>query len=135
MRAIKSSFHQTEAISGHEMAKLIKMTLKLFDHWQLDTASQLVLLGLSTTSRAVLYRYLQQQSIKLPHDMLDRVGWLLAIHQALRSLYPKNPEICYRWVSLPNTLFQHSSPLEYMTNNGLIGIAKVARYLQAQLVR
>ncbi len=122
--------------SDKDRAKLAKMLIRLFELWQLDTESQLTLLGLSPSSRAMLSRY-RQGTTPLPFakDILDRAGWLLAIHQALRSLYPKNTELCYNWIKLHNTLLQNQIPLDYMKYNGLIGIAKIARYLQSQLVK
>lgn len=135
MRALNMSVHHQELISDQERIVLAKMLLRLFDHWRLDTASQLALLGLSITSRAMLSRY-REGITPLPftQDVLDRAGWLLAIHQALRSLYPKNPELCYGWIKIRHSLFQNLTPLDYMKTQGLIGIAKVARYLQLQLV-
>ena len=135
MHANKIHSHPDFA-SDKERAQLAKMLLKLFEHWKLDTGSQLMLLGLSITSRAMLSRY-RQGTTPLPfsQDVLDRAGWLLAIHQALRSLYSGNPELCYSWVKLHNAAFHHHAPLDYMKEHGLIGIAKVARFLQSELVR
>lgn len=134
MHVAKNNF-QSE-LSNEEKAKLVKMIMRLFDHWQLNTASQLILLGLSPTSRAVLLRYRSEpSSLHISQDTLDRIGWLLVIHQSLRSLYPKNSELCYRWISLQNNVLQNHTPLDYMKKNGLIGVAKVARYLQSQLVK
>lgn len=136
MRASKHSIHHSHLTTDEERVKLAKMLIRLFDLWKLDTTSQLLLLGLSATSRAMLSRY-RQGATPLPYaqDILDRAGWLLSIHQALRSLYPENPELCYNWVHLHNALFQNTTPLDFMMQNGLIGTAKVARYLQLQLVK
>jgi len=137
MKAYKaSSFHHPELVLEKSRAQLAKMILRLFDHWQLDTASKLCLLGLSISSRAMLSQYAKgMTAFPFTQDILDRAGWLLAIHQALRSLYPKNPELCYGWILLRNAVFQNLTPLEFMKTQGIIGIAKVARYLQTQLVK
>jgi hypothetical protein len=136
MQANRKNNNNQVLVPITERAKLAKMLLRLFDLWKLDTHSQLTLLGLSATSRAMLSRY-RQGITPLPQtqDILDRAGWLLAIHKALRSLYPKNLDLCYQWILLPNQAFTHQSPLDYMKNHGLIGIAKVARFLQLQLVQ
>lgn len=124
-----------DVISIHERANLAKMLLRLFDLWKLDTTSRLILLGMSRTSRAMLSRYRQGEvPLSAAQDSLDRASWLLAIHQSLRILYPKNPELCYQWIHLPNAIFENNSPLNVMINEGLLGIAKVARYLQLQQV-
>lgn len=131
MNLAKQSSHHSDLASEQARSKLAMMLIRLFDHWQLDTHSQLTLLGLSPSSRAMLSRY-RNGATPLPftQDILDRAGWLLAIHQLLRSLYPKNQKLCYNWVNLRNMALQNQTPLNYMKSNGLIGIAKVARFLQ-----
>jgi len=108
---------------------LSKMVIKLFLRWNLSTADQLELLGLSSKSRAMLAKYGRGEALPATRDTLDRVGWLLAIHKALRLLYPQNEDIRYSWVSRRNTAFNNLTPLTVMKEQGIIGIAKVARYL------
>jgi hypothetical protein len=127
--------HHLALRQDSDRVKLAKMLMKLFELWKLDTATQLALMSLSPTSRAMLSRY-RQGLTPLPYtqDLLDRAGWLLAIHQALRSLYPQDADRCYAWVNLRHQMLDNLTPVEYMRYHGLIGIAKVARYLQLQLV-
>lgn len=110
--------------------KAAQLVTRLFDLWHLDNATQLNLLGLSETSRALLGKYRQGKSA-LPNnrDIRDRVGWLLACHKALRLLYPRNEELRYSWVTRRNEAFGQRTPLEVMREQGLLGIARVARYL------
>lgn len=107
-----------------------KLVSNLFDRWQLDNNTRLNLLGLAPTSRAVLKGY-REGTTPLPatRDTQDRVGWLLAIHKALRLLFPHNPELRYSWVMRRNEAFNNLPPIEVMKDGGLIGIAKVSRYL------
>ncbi len=131
-----SSHHSGSGVnvySEESRKKLARVIMNLFEHWDLDTATQLNLLGFSPTSRALLIPY--KKGIKpLPNtrDLFDRVGWLLSIHKSLRLLYPKNENIRYTWISRKNMAFDNQTPLEMMTNEGIIGIAKVARYLDFQ---
>ena len=108
---------------------LAKMVIKLFDRWDLSTADRLELLGLSVNSRSVLAKYAKGEALPEGRDTLDRVGWLLAIHKALRLLYPQNPEIRYTWVNRRNTAFSNLTPLTVMKEQGIVGLARVARYL------
>lgn len=113
--------------------KLAKILMKLFDLWQIDTETQLDLLGLSSSSRALLSKYRQgNNALSAGRDTLDRAGWLLAIHKALRLLYPQNPDIRYGWVKRHNQAFNNQIPLDVMKQEGIIGLAKVARYLDYQ---
>ena len=115
--------------SEESRGALAKMVIRLFHLWGLTTADQLDLLGLSAKSRAMLAKYGKGEALPASRDMLDRVGWLLAIHKALRLLYPQNEDIRYSWVSRRNTAFENLTPLAVMKEQGIIGIAKVARYL------
>lgn len=110
-----------------------KMLIRLFHHWEIGTADQLNLLGLSETSRAVLSRYARGEALPSTRDMLDRAGWLLSIHKALRLLYPQDEAIRYSWVRRRNAAFGNLTPLTVMREQGIIGIARVSRYLDFYL--
>jgi hypothetical protein len=108
---------------------LATLVIKLFHLWELNTSDQLDLLGLSPKSRAMLSKYARGEALPATRDMFDRVGWLLSIHKALRLLYPRNEDIRYSWVNRRNAAFDNLAPLEVMKEQGIIGIARVARYL------
>ena len=109
--------------------KLARMVTRLFELWNLPTADQLELLGLSRTSRAQISKYRKGGALPSSRDMLDRIGWLLSIHKNLRLLYPRNENIRYTWVKRRNQILDDQRPLDIMKYQGLIGIARVARYL------
>lgn len=108
---------------------LARTVTRLFDHWQLAATDQAALLGLSPDSRTALSRYRRGQALPDSEDLLARVGHLIAIHDALRIMFPENPELAYAWVSAPNRNFDGQTPLAYMRGNGFLGVAKVRRYL------
>ena len=120
---------EIDLASEDSRSALSKMVIKLFHLWNLSTADQLELLGLSPKSRAMLAKYGKGEALPGNRDILDRVGWLLAIHKALRLLYPQNEDIRYSWISRGNTAFNNLTPLTVMKEQGIIGIAKVSRYL------
>ncbi len=109
--------------------KLARMVTRLFELWDLPTADQLELLGLSRTSRAQISKYRKGGALPSSRDMLDRIGWLLSIHKSLRLLYPRNENIRYTWIKRRNQILDDQRPLDIMKYQGLIGIARVARYL------
>ena len=109
--------------------KLAQMATRLFELWDLPAADQLELLGLSRTSRAQISKYRKGGALPSSRDMLDRIGWLLSIHKSLRLLYPRNENIRYTWVKRRNKILDDQRPLDIMKYQGLIGIARVARYL------
>lgn len=127
---IENPFSKIDLDDDETRKKLASMLIKLFDHWELDQRAQTNLLGLSELSRSTLDKY-RKEINPLPkyRDMLDRAGYLLAIHKALRLLYPRNPAIRYSWVNRSNRAFDNFTPLEIMQSQGVIGMARVARYL------
>ena len=118
--------------SGEARKALARMVTRLFELWKITTAEQLELLGLSRTSRAQLSKYRSGGAVPSSRDMLDRIGWLLSIHKSLRLLYPHNENIRYTWIKRRNRILDDQRPLDIMTSQGLIGIARVARYLDFQ---
>ena len=115
--------------SSESRKKLARMVTRLFELWRLTTADQLELLGLSRTSRAQISRYRKGGAVPSSRDMLDRIGWLLSIHKSLRLLYPRNENVRYTWIMRRNRILEDQRPLDIMKSQGLIGIARVARYL------
>jgi hypothetical protein len=121
-------------LSAEHESKQAKILAKglvrlLHEHWQLTREQQCELLGLSTQSRRKLLE-MADGLAELPkgRDAADRAGYLLAIHKALGLLYPANPELRYGWVKLFNQELQ-CVPLQMMLNDGILGLAKVSRYL------
>jgi len=121
--------HGIDLSTPDERGKTAKLIIRLFELWQLPTADQLNLLGLSETSRALLAKYRKGDPLPLSRDVQDRVGWLLAVHKALRLLYPHNENLRYTWISRRNKAFDNLRPLDVMLDQGIIGIARVSRYL------
>jgi hypothetical protein len=112
---------------------MAKALINLFDQWDIDNNARLNLLGLSDNSRALLSKYRKgEQGVPTSRDAMDRVGWLLAIHKALRLLFPHNDQLRKSWVRRRNATFSNQPPLEYMMERGLIGLANVSRYLDHQ---
>ena len=122
-------FENIDLTTPEARAGMAKMIMRLFQHWGIPTADQLNLLGLSDKSRALLTKYKKGNAFTANRDVLDRVGWLFAIHKALRLLYPRNKELLYGWVKLRNTAFDNLTPLDVMKEQGIIGVYRVARYL------
>jgi hypothetical protein len=115
---------------AQDRQKITQMVMRLFDHWKISTADQLEVLGLSANSRRVLSQYRKGKALPNNRDTLDRLGWLLVIHQDLRALYPQNPELCYSWVTRRNPYIGNCTPLEVMKEQGFIGIFRIAQLLE-----
>lgn len=118
-----------DVYSLESRSALAKMITKLFQLWDLSTADQLGLLCLSTKSRSLLTKYRSGEPLPESRDTIERVGWLMSIHKSLGLLYPYDDSLKYSWVNRRNKRFDNLTPLEVMREQGFLGIAKVARYL------
>ncbi len=128
--------HNGQSYTEEDRLRTTRLVMKLFERWQIDNASQLNLLGMKSSSRAILSKY-RNGSRAIPDDIdkLNRVGLLLFIHKCLRLQFPENPNLVYSWITRRNKNFDNKTPLEFIIQYGLIGLAKVVRYLEFELVR
>ncbi len=136
-----TQLQETSALSGEQRPDLTsdatrvglaKLITKLFDLWDLSTSDRLELLGQSVNSRANLTKYRKGSPLPNLRDLLDRAGWLLSIHKSLRLLYPHNETLRYTWINRRNKAFDNLTPLQVIRYEGIIGMAKVSRYLDYQ---
>ena len=109
--------------------RLTKMVMRLFEHWELDTESQLTLLGLSPTSRSVLSTYRKGERAPSSVDAMDRVSYLLAIHKNLRLLFPDAPKLAYGWIKHPCPDLENQTPLTVMKRSRIPGLNRVLTLL------
>lgn len=78
---------------------------------------------------------MDNETIELPQDSLERISYLLGIHKALRIIFSTNLERAYEWVSKPNqaTPFNGKSALAYMLQGRVVDLADVRRYLDSMI--
>jgi hypothetical protein len=133
MTALRSHTEGMDLATPNARRIMAKALMNLFGQWGIDNNSQLNLLGLSSNSRSLLNKYREgEKGLPTSRDVTDRVGWLLAIHKALRLLFPHNEQLRISWVTRRNAAFDNRTPLEFMTERGIIGLANVSRYLDYQ---
>ncbi len=114
----------------HDLARVVAA---LLEKWALPTETQLALLGMSPESRKVLPQFRRgERALPNTRDTLDRAGYLLGIHKALRLLFPEDEALRYGWVRRRNKMLDGKPPLEVMLDEGLVGLARVARFADFQ---
>lgn len=114
----------------HDLARVVAA---LLEKWQLPTETQLALLGMSPESRKVLPQFRRgERPLPNTRDTLDRAGYLLGIHKGLRLLFPEDESLRYGWVHRRNRMLDDREPLQVMVDEGLVGLAKVARFVDFQ---
>jgi len=111
-----------------------RLVVALVDKWGLADSEQLEILALDGKSTRML-RMLREGERPLPYspEVLLRTQYLLSIHKGLQLLFPEDVEARFGWVRMSNELFDGETPLEIMLREGIDGVAKVARYVEAQL--
>ena len=108
----------------------LRAVLRLLEHWQCSEKEKMALLGVG---RSTLHKYQNQpDSARVSHDLLERLSYLLNIHQALRTLFG-NPENVYGFVRLANhnPFFNGASPMEIMTTGRVASLYEVHRQLDS----
>lgn len=115
------------ASAKHAVAGM-KAVFALAALWKLDNEQLRVLLG--QPSERTLYNW-KAGKVALPsRDTMSRIGYLLGIHRALRTLF-SNPENVYGWVSRSNADFGGQSPLQRMLGGELTDLASVRQYVDS----
>ncbi|MFC3607217.1 MbcA/ParS/Xre antitoxin family protein [Stutzerimonas tarimensis] len=113
-----------------------KVALKFFfnvtDKWGCTPAQQRVLLG--SVGTTTYHKYKRLEPVRLPHDTLERVSYVMGIHKALSIIFSNHPESAWGWIKRPNAAapFNGRSALDYMLAGRVVDLADVRRYLDAQ---
>ena len=114
--------------------RLAGMVTNLFACWDLSDGEACMLLGKPSDDLGDLRRYRNGAPIAEDPELIQRIGHLLAIHKALRIIFPRNKELAYRWASQPNSRFEGKRALDIMTGS-CEGLAEIRRSLETELVR
>jgi hypothetical protein len=104
----------------------------LSERWGLSASQERMLLG--NPPESTFFKWKAAKSARrLGRDVLDRISYLLGIYKALNILLP-SPRAADEWVKKPNSapLFQGRSALDRMLGGGLVDLADVRRFLDAQ---
>jgi hypothetical protein len=108
----------------------LRAVLNLLDHWQCSEKEKMALLGVG---RSTLHKYqAQPDSARVSQDLLERLSYLLNIHQALRTLFG-NRENVYGFVRMANhnPFFNGTTPMDVMTGGTVAGLYEVHRQLDS----
>lgn len=114
--------------SRDHMAVGLKAFFALADHWRLNAGQARILLG--RPSERTFYNWKAGKVGSPSHDTMCRIGYLLGIHRALRTLF-SNSENVYGWVSVENDDFNGQTPLQRMLGGDVTDLAHVRQYLDA----
>jgi hypothetical protein len=117
-------------LSLQDRIEVSRIIVEILDSWGVPAAQQVVLLGLPEGTRPrAMKRY--KENTPLPDDrkVWDRVLQLAGIADALRTSYPRNPEMGRLWMHRRNYRFDDRSPLISMLEDGFNGLVAVHMHL------
>ena len=116
-------------ITAAEAAAMLRAALNLFRLWEVEDEQGRVLLG--QPSPRPFARWKAGEISRLPHDVRQRLSYLMGIHKALRHMF-KEPQRAYAWVKKPNLAFGGQSALQRMLAGDVTDLAAVRSYLDAE---
>jgi len=120
--------------SNEERTRLSPSALKVFfnivQRWQLKDDEARELLG--SVSSSTYCEIKKNPTNTLDVDRITRVSYLICIYKALHGLY--GDPLADQWVKMPNTnmLFSGHSPLELMTQGGIVAMQQVKALLDSK---
>lgn len=112
-------------------APALRAFFNIADQWGLGNEQERVLLG--SPGRSTFYRWKRDLSGQLPHDVLERISYILGIYKALHLIFG-NEQQADAWISRANDapLFGGRSALDRMLGGQVADLFVVRQYLDAQ---
>lgn len=112
-------------------APALRAFFNIADRWGLGNEQERVLLG--SPGRSTFYRWKRDLSGQLPHDVLERISYILGIYKALHLIFG-NEQQADAWISRANAapLFGGRSALDRMLGGQVADLFVVRQYLDAQ---
>jgi hypothetical protein len=109
------------------LEQITRAVMQLLDGWKLETAEMQNLLCMPKEVRARSFHKFREGQMTFPDhpDVLRRANYLLRISDALRTTFPRNPEMSGRWVRQGHRRFGKRTPLAIMLNGGEGGLIAV----------
>ncbi len=103
---------------------LTRTTMNVLDSWRLETEQMRAVLDMPESVRArAFHRFRDDTPFPDEPQVLRRVDYVLRIADALRTTYPRNPEMGARWIRQRNRRLGRS-PLTVMLEgeSGLVSV-------------
>lgn len=104
--------------------------MNMLDGWNLSARDIIKILNLPESVRARnIARFRDDTPLPDAPQVMKRVDYLLRISDALRTYFPRNPEMRNLWVKKGNRHFGRDAPLATMVEGGESGLIRVLMHL------
>jgi len=112
-------------------APALKAFFNITARWRLGNEQERVLLG--TPGRSTFYRWKRDLCGQLPHDVLERISYVLGIYKALHLIFGDARQ-ADEWIHRANAapLFGGRTALDRMLGGQVADLFVVRQYLDAQ---
>jgi uncharacterized protein (DUF2384 family) len=109
------------------LVELTRTVVRLMESWGLGTEQMSAALALPVqTGAATFYRYREGQEALPDNDtVLRRAQYMLRISDALRTTYPRNPEMAAHWIRRGHRRMGRRTPLDVILAGDEAGIIAV----------
>jgi hypothetical protein len=103
------------SLSAEDRIHLSRVILDVLEQWRVSVEQQVTLLGLQDDGGGETLAEMRGGS-PYPDDeaLLDRAQHILAIHDCLRTAYPRSTNMAVYWLNQPNRHFRRQPPLQVM---------------------
>ncbi len=109
-----------------ERLLLARSIMAILDDWGVGAEDRIRLLGLPEGTRT---RHLERFRLNTPlpeeGEVMARVEHLVGIADALRTTFPRNPNMGPHWLRTPHRRFAKKPPLAVMIEDGLSGLVAI----------
>jgi hypothetical protein len=113
-----------------ERIRITQGVMHMLDDWGLTASDIIKILDLPGSVRARnVARFRDDLPFPDEPQVLKRVDYLLRISDALRTYFPRNPEMRSVWMRRGNRKFGRKAPLAVMVEGGESGLISVLSHL------
>jgi hypothetical protein len=113
-----------------QRVQLTNHIMQLLDSWGVNGDQKKIILGLPEDMRTrKLERYRQDEVFPDTDQINQHIEHILGIADALRTSFPRNIEMCARWMKQPHKRFNNEPPISVMVDKGLAGLIQVRSQL------
>lgn len=104
---------------------LAEAIVMILETWGVGVLARAALLGVPDNALNAPLKPLPEEQV-----VLERAGLLLAVHSALRQLFPGDPDAEAAWLVTADGRLGERSPVNLMLSEGLSGIKLVHAYVE-----
>jgi uncharacterized protein (DUF2384 family) len=116
-----------DSVKQETLVQLTRAVMHVLESWGLSSIQMRAALTLpESVGAATFNRYREGQEV-LPDDgdVLRRAQYMLRIADALRTTYPRNPEMAAHWIRRGHRRMGRKTPLQVITAGDEAGIIAV----------